>query len=186
VNRENRGEIEPLAEVLRELRIPHVYDFIRGAGFSAWNIPQHIQAHENPRDCMLPPLDDLHDVLKQIVAIDKREGGQFGQWITQLRYQVGLYHGRRPPFPCLSAGRTAGVVYSDGSAAACEFTVPFARMADYGFDLGRLWTGPEAERRRSQITRCYCTHSCFLLTSHQEWLELTGQVPAFAPMASEV
>lgn len=171
VNRDNSGEIEPLAKVLSELRIPHVYDFVRGAGFSTWEVPQDIQVDDGPRDCALPPAIELQGLVDRIATVDEREGGQFGQWITQLRFQVDLYRGQRPPFPCLSAGRTAGVVYSDGSVAACEFTRAFAQLGNHAFDLGRLWAGPEAEKRRSQITRCRCTHSCFLLTSHQEWLE---------------
>ncbi|MFH1744196.1 MAG: radical SAM protein [bacterium] len=186
VNRENVNEIEPLAGLLSGMQIPHVYDFVRGAGFSAWDVPKDIQIEDDPRDCALPSLEELKDLMERIAGIEKREGGEFGQWITQLRYQIDLYQGGRPPFPCLSAGRTAGVVYSDGSVTACEFTQPFARLADYDFDLGRLWAGPEAGGRRSQITHCRCAHSCFLLTSHQEWLELTGQAPTFDPTASKV
>jgi len=181
VNRENVDEIEPLARLLREIDVPHVYDFVRGTGFSAWDIPASIQVEEDPRDCGLPPVEQLEALVDQIERIDREEGGQFGQWIEQLRWQVELYRGEYIPVPCLSAGRTAGVIYSDGSVTACEFTKPFAHLRDYDFDLARLWAGPEADKRRSQITRCRCTHSCFLLTSHQEWLEQTGQVQPFAP-----
>ncbi len=184
IHRENVTEIEPLADLLSGLRIPHVYDFVRGVDYSTWGIPPEIRAEEDPRDCGLPPVEDLPDLVERIAAVDLREGGQFGQWMEQIRIQVDLYRGGKPPFPCLSAGRTAGVVYSDGSVAACEFTRPFAHLGDYRFDLNALWSGPEAAQRRKEIASCRCTHSCFLLTSHQEWLEQTGQVPAFESVES--
>jgi len=185
IHRENVTEIEPLADLLSGLRIPHVYDFVRGVDYSSWGIPADIRADENPRDCGLPPLEDLPNLVERIAAVELREGGQFCQWMEQLQIQVDLYRGGKPPFPCLSAGRTAGVVYSDGSVAACEFTRPFGNLTDCRFDLNALWNGPEAEQRRKKIVSCRCTHSCFLLTSHQEWLEQTGQIPAFESAESD-
>lgn len=187
VNRGNYHEIEPLAQFLwNEIGVEHAYDLVRGSGFSAWDIPEEIRVHEDPRDCELPPLEELPAILETIGSINRREGNRFEQCVRQVEAQVGLYHGKPAPFRCLSAGRTAGVIYSDGSVTACEFTTPFAHLEHYDYDLQRLWQSPEAAQRRSQITGCSCAHSCFVLTSLQEWEEQKAKIqllptPALTP-----
>ncbi len=172
VNKENYHEIEPLARLLWEdIGVQHTYDLVRGAGFSAWNVPQEIFEWEDPRDCALPPLEKLESIMETIREINAREGGAFDQCMRQLEIQVGMYLKKPMAYRCLSAGRTIGVIYSDGSVAACEFTKPFAHLGEFDFDMNRLWESEEAERRRKQITGCHCTHTCFVLTSLQEFEE---------------
>lgn len=172
VNKTNYREIEALAEILWDrIGVEHAYDLVRGISFSSWNIPADIRQEDDPRECDLPPMEELESICARIQAINRREGRPFDQFIRQLQAQVGMYAGRPAPFHCLTAGRTAGVVYSDGAVAACEFTAPFARLSDCAYDLGRLWNSPEGEERRRRIRGCHCTHTCFVLTSLQEWEE---------------
>ncbi len=172
VNGRNYGEIDALGHYLwEEIGVPHVYDLVRGVSFSSWGIPKEIRVDEDPRNCDFPPLDKLESILDIIKNINTREGGQFDQCVRQLEIQIEQYLGKPAPFRCLTAGRTVGVVYSDGSIAACEFTTPFATLSEYDYDLGVLWRSQEADQRRSQITRCACSHTCFVLTSLQEWEE---------------
>lgn len=172
INKNNETEIEPLANYLRdEIGVEHAYDLVRGTSFSAWNIPDDIRIDEDPRDCDLPPKDRLKAILEEVRRINSREGCPFDQCVRQLQIQVDLYHGKKPPFKCLTAGRTVGVVYSDGSVSACEFTTPFAHLSETGYDLGMLWNSEAANERRKRIQGCACTHSCFVLTSLQEWEE---------------
>ncbi len=185
INKNNYHEIEELAGILWDrIGVEHTYDLVRGASFSTWDIPEAIRQEEDPRECDLPPREELEAILERVRRVNAREGSRFDQCVRQLEVQVGLYHGRPAPFYCLSAGRTAAVVYSDGSVAACEFTTPFARLADYDYDLPRLWTSPAAQTRRQQIQVCSCTHSCFVLTSLQEWEEQRAGRPASVPAAS--
>lgn len=172
VNKNNHHEIEELADILRnKIGVEHTYDLVRGVSFSSWNIPGDIRQEDDPRECDLPSLDELDSIFARIQAVNQREGRPFDQFMRQLGVQIGLYHGRPAPFHCLSAGRTAGVVYSDGSVAACEFTLPFARLEDWNYDLNRLWISKAASERRKRIQCCRCTHTCFVLTSLQEWEE---------------
>ncbi len=172
INKNNYHEIEELSAMLwDDIGVQHAFDLVRGVTFSSWGIPKSIMEEGDPRDCNLPPLDELEEILETIRRINQREGNHFEQFIRQLEVQVGLYLGKPAPFRCLSAGRTAGVVYSDGSVAACEFTKPFAHLADFAYDFSQLWNSSEASQRRNQITGCSCSHTCFVLTSLVEWEE---------------
>lgn len=185
INKENYHEIDALGQFLwNDLCVEHAFDLVRGSRWSTWGIPEEIQVHEDPRDCELPPLEVLPDILETIRAVNTREGGRLDAWVRQLEIQVGLYLGKPSPIRCLTAGRTTGVVYTDGSVAACEFTVPFAHLQQYDYDFHRLWHSHEADARRRQITGCSCAHSCFVIGSLQEWEEqqakLHPQHPAVA------
>ncbi len=172
VNKNNSHEIEEISEILwGKIGVEHTFDLVRGVSFSAWNIPEDILQEEDPRECGLPSREELESIYQRILTIHESEGRIFDQFMRQLGIQVGMYLGRPAPFYCLSAGRTAGVIYSDGSVSACEFTAPFARLEDYDYDLKRLWIGMESEERRDRIKGCRCTHTCFVLTSLQEWEE---------------
>lgn len=179
VNRGNYKDIEPLADILwNEVGVEHTYDLVRGVSFSAWGIPQDIAVHEDPRDCDLPPRELLPEILETIRRVNAREGHRFDQCVRQVGIQVDMYRKKPSPIRCLSAGRTVGVIYSDGSVAACEFTQPFATLQEHDYDLGRLWQSQSADLRRSQITGCTCAHSCFVLTSLQEWEEQQAAIAA--------
>lgn len=169
VNKGNYHEIEPLSRILwDEVGVQHAYDLVRGQSFSSWDIPDDVRQPDDPRDCDLPPRDKLQDIVNTINEINLREGGHFNQFVEQLQTQVDMYLGNPNPFRCISAGRTIGVIYSEGAVAACEFTTPFANLKDFGYDLGALWASKEADDRRDRITGCSCTHTCFVLTSLQE------------------
>jgi MoaA/NifB/PqqE/SkfB family radical SAM enzyme len=170
INKSNYKEIDSLSRFLHEdVGVEHAFDIVRGSGHSAWGIPPEIKVEENPRDCDFPPREALDEIMAVLRRVDEREGGVHRDFVKQLGIQVDMYMGRPAPFRCLTAGRTIGTIYSDGAVAACEFTKPFAHLADYDFDLGALWHAPEAEARRDAITGCHCCHSCFVLSSMLEW-----------------
>lgn len=172
INKTNHHQIEELSEILWDrIGVEHTFDLVRGVSFSSWNIPEDIRQEEDPRECDLPPLEELPSIYERILKVNDREGRPFDQFMRQLGVQVDMLLGRPAPFHCLSAGRSAGVVYSDGSTAACEFTKPFASLEDYDYNLKKLWLSPEGEERRKRIQCCRCTHTCFVLTSLQEWEE---------------
>jgi MoaA/NifB/PqqE/SkfB family radical SAM enzyme len=76
--------------------------------------------------------------------------------------------------PCVAAGRTSATIYSDGGVAACEFSKPFANIREFGCDFEALWTSHAADARRAQLTKCHCTHACYL-TKNLEY-SLRGQL----------
>ena len=170
IHSQNYEDIEPLSRLLsEEIGVEHAFDIVRGSHYSSWGIPENIRVEEDPRDCALPPKEQLRPIIETIKKIDENEGGIHREFVRQLEYQTDMYLGKPVPFPCVTAGRTIGTVYSDGSVAACEFTKPFANLADFDYDLGTLWCSECAGEQRKQITRCRCCHSCFVLTSMQEW-----------------
>lgn len=67
-----------------------------------------------------------------------------------------------------AAGSLGGVVYTDGTVAACELLDrPFGNLRDVGCDLSRLWLSATADviRKEIQESRCCCTQECFLSVS---------------------
>src|SRR5690606_16156964 len=111
VNRNNYKDIEPLADLLwNEVGVDHVYDLVRGISFSAWGIPEDIVVHEDPRDCDLPPREELDNIMETIRRINAREGSRYDQCVRQVEIQIGMYKQKPSPIRCLSAGRTAGVI----------------------------------------------------------------------------
>lgn len=64
--------------------------------------------------------------------------------------------------PC-TAGTLSAVVFEDGSVHPCEILGrSIGNLGDHGWDLGLLWTSPQAEALRREIeeTRCACTWEC--------------------------
>lgn len=63
------------------------------------------------------------------------------------------------------AGRTSGVIYSDGKVVECETkNTPYGNLRDVDYDFRRLWFTPAGrEIRRNACDNCFCTHesSCF-------------------------
>ncbi|MBE7559709.1 radical SAM protein [bacterium] len=159
---------EIIAYIFDKMRVVPTFDFVRGSGFSVWNLPEHLQVHEDPPYYKLPPKEALPEVYEKIRAFNRRMGCAADYYIAHLKHQIEMYLTEKPTIPCISAGRSYAVVYSDGQVAACEFTRPFAHLRDYDGDLYRLWNSPEAEARRREITQCYCTHACFLTTSMEK------------------
>ena len=80
--------------------------------------------------------------------------------------------------PC-TAGTLSAVVFEDGSVHPCEVLGrAIGNLNECGWDLGRVWTGPQAEGLRHEIeaTRCACTWECAVadnvLFSPRRWPSL--------------
>ena len=71
--------------------------------------------------------------------------------------------------PCV-AGKSICVIEPGGEIKACELRSAVVRLQDYDFNLTRALNSQEmqAERRRIQQQKCYCTHGCFLSVSLQK------------------
>jgi MoaA/NifB/PqqE/SkfB family radical SAM enzyme len=68
--------------------------------------------------------------------------------------------------PCF-AGYVSGVLDARGEVRMCELREAVGNVRDTGYDFGRLWFSPEADRQRASIRakECHCTHSCFMSSS---------------------
>jgi len=68
--------------------------------------------------------------------------------------------------PCY-AGRLNAFIDAYGDVLPCELLeYRFGNLRDYDFDFKRLWTEPKNKKIRSFIEkRCFCTHSCIMLTN---------------------
>jgi Fe-coproporphyrin III synthase len=69
---------------------------------------------------------------------------------------------RSQHLPC-TAGTLSAVVFEDGSVHPCEILGrSIGNLRECGWDLERLWNGPQAEglRREIEATRCTCTWEC--------------------------
>lgn len=68
----------------------------------------------------------------------------------------------RRHLPC-TAGTLSAVVFEDGAVHPCEVLgKPLGHLADFGWDLERLWRTASAEALRTEIraTHCACTWEC--------------------------
>ncbi len=68
----------------------------------------------------------------------------------------------RRHLPC-TAGTLSAVVFEDGAVHPCEVLgKPMGHLADFDWDLERLWRGARADALRTEIraTRCACTWEC--------------------------
>jgi MoaA/NifB/PqqE/SkfB family radical SAM enzyme len=64
--------------------------------------------------------------------------------------------------PCM-AGRLLGVIKTDGTVSCCEvLSEPMGKLADFDYDLEKLWRGGSAIAVRKKIasSRCHCTYEC--------------------------
>jgi len=63
------------------------------------------------------------------------------------------------------AGRYEGVIFPDGSVSICEFIRPFANLYNYDLNFPDLWRSSDKEKLLNQLSNCFCTHPCHLLSA---------------------
>ena len=166
---ENVDELEALIEFVRdELGLFHKFQFVRGSHSDVLDIDSEILSDFDPVDpgCTPPTPDDMETAFRIIRSTDRLEVDSLvaRRQLLLLSHAMKVKIERERPVRCL-AGKIDGVIYTSGEVAVCEMTQPFANLRDWQMDFHRLWTSPEAEERRSQTQRCFCTHPCNLSTS---------------------
>ena len=165
ITADNYKELVALDDFLRREIHPeilHGFELVRGVQTSAWGIPPEIaEEGMQPKSMSLPPIESFPAIAHDLRRIQRRFPFHASSFLVHNLAQLRMVETRSPQYPCVTAGQSVGVVYAGGETAHCEFTRPFANLADYDFDFAALWNGPEAEARRRQIKRCFCTHGCF-------------------------
>lgn len=162
----NYKELVALNDHLREHVGPDVYqgfEVMRDVNRTAWNVPEEIrEANVAPKNMDLPPVEDFELIAEALETIRRRSPWHVDAFRLHNLAQLEMIRTGREQYPCVVAGSAVGVIYCNGDVAHCEFTKPFANLAEFGFDFDALWHSDAANHRRTQIRQCHCTHGCYL------------------------
>jgi MoaA/NifB/PqqE/SkfB family radical SAM enzyme len=172
---QNWREIEPLfREIKQRFGVIHAFELVRGTDFSVWGLDDDVKENYNPPGMGLPPREHWDEIWELLSRLN-RESGYLNRFFhVMTKWQLQMMNEKKSIVPCISAGRTTATIYSNGDVAACEFSKPFANLREFEWDFDRLWTSEAADARRAQLTKCSCTHACYL-TKNMEY-SLKGQL----------
>jgi len=169
ISESNYKELVPLNDYLREnvgKDVLQGFELVRNVETTAWNIPRAIkEANTGPKKSVLPPVEAFDRIARDLKKLNRRSANPANAFHVHNLAQLEMVKTGRPQFKCVTAGQAIGVVYSNGGVAHCEFTKPFAKLSEFGWDFQALWRSEAAEQRRRQIGQCYCIHGCFHGTS---------------------
>ncbi len=163
VSKENEDDLQKIADFVWNLKPDyHSFEFLRG----------------NPRDekLSLPSQEKVKAIVKIIEKNIKRygfyEGLGFGKDFAQSikllsqDFICRTLTGKKRIMPCY-AGRINAFIDSYGELKPCELLdFSFGNLRDCDFDFKKLWFADETKKARDFICdKCFCTHSCIMLTN---------------------
>lgn len=161
----NYKELVALNDTLRERvseNIVHGFEMVRDVETTAWGIPPEIaEQGVGPKAMSPPPIEAFSQLAEDLKTINRRGPYRANAFHIHNLAQMEMIRTQKEQYPCVTAGQAVGVVYSNGDVAHCEFTLPFANLADFDFDFQKLWHSDAANERREGIKKCYCIHGCF-------------------------
>jgi MoaA/NifB/PqqE/SkfB family radical SAM enzyme len=161
----NYEELVPLNDYLREHVSPellHGFELVRDVERTAWLIPPEVaEKGVGPKAMNLPPVSAFPRIAEDLRLIQRRSPYHVSAFHVHNIAQLRMVETRKEQYKCVTAGQAVGVVYTNGDVAHCEFTLPFANLAEFDFNFESLWHGEAANARRAQIRKCYCIHGCF-------------------------
>jgi hypothetical protein len=141
-------------------------ELVRGSQFSAWQIPEPWREETyNPPEIALPPQDAWEGIYQEVRALNREMDFPFRLFASKLRKQFAMLRDQHKLVECVAPQGITPVIYSDGSVATCEFSKPFANLAEFQDDFSALWQSPSAQASRNALRKCFCTHACFLVPS---------------------
>ncbi len=176
VSNQNYGEISAIAKVLNEIGVHYSITPVRGT----------------PKDSKFraPTAEEWENLIKELCRYRNFYGNNYSFNNNKInilkkthrkiavRSLTKMYcsalNGKRG-FIC-DAGLNTAVLDYDGKVFLCELTAPIGNVKDYNYDFNRLWFSPEAEQRRTQVTKCVCTHACFINTRYMRSVEWLSQL----------
>lgn len=164
ISSHNYEKIEQISEYVKNNMDVnfHNFEFLRG----------------NPREkkMTLPPKDKIEDLINTIKFVAKSydfyKNLGFGSNIAfnaKLKIQDYvkeiLLNGKRV-IPCY-AGKLNAFIDPYGNVYPCElYKDKFGSMRRNDFNFEKIWLSKKAEEfRKIFLKKCYCTHSCFMLTN---------------------
>lgn len=165
ITADNYTEMLELNDYLRETIGPdvvHGFELVRDVDRTAWNIPAHAKEEGvGPQGQDLPPVEAFDQIARDLKTINRRSPVRANAFHVHNLAQLRMVATGREQYKCVTAGQSVAVLYSDGRVAHCEFTLPFANLADFDFNFEALWHSDAANARRDDISGCHCTHGCF-------------------------
>lgn len=81
--------------------------------------------------------------------------------LSRLRAFLVTIKDKKRTLTCF-AGDKIGVIYPNLDVSFCEFMKPIGNLKDYNFDFQNLWTSEKAAQLRKVVSKCFCTHPCFV------------------------
>jgi len=174
-NKDILSELEELISFLRkDIGIKSIgYDHIRSTSTDVYALPAKINSNFQPPPNTIEDPKNRHkragDVqldLDEMIQINNRleefEGSNIDRLtVHRLKKQVEVKTEKRRIVDCVS-GYKDGVIYPGGNVSVCEFTKPFANLANFDYDFRKLWMSKQAEEYRMLTQKCACTHPCHL------------------------
>ena len=166
---QNVHELEDLIQFVRDdLGLFHKFQYVRGSHTDVLEIDEEILSDFDPweSDCTAPEPEQTEaafDLIQKSSRLGKDTLVGKRQLLL-LSYAKQVLLKQEKVVECL-AGKIDGVVYSNGDVSMCEMTKPFTNLREWDMDFYKMWNSADADSRRSQINRCYCTHPCNLSTS---------------------
>lgn len=166
VQKQNLSEMAELIDLLGPLGIEIRVNLVRGETSGTFGVSTESSSHADPKEGSDIALDTAE--MQGLYGLLCEKNRQYGFWTERLRrvYEIGMQVmcERRKVLDCY-AGTIDAVIYANGDVAFCELTKPVGSLRDCGFDLRRLWHGPDAEAMRRRVRSCFCTHGCNISTS---------------------
>jgi len=164
INEYNYTELKELNAHLKGTISPEFYggyELVRDVEKTAWNIlPEVKETGVGPKNMGLPPLESFDQIAADLGVISRSNPFRADAYHQHNLMQLEMVRTGRPQAKC-SAGQSVGVFYSNGDIAHCEFTLPFANIAEFDYNFTELWHSDRADARRKQITGCHCIHGSF-------------------------
>lgn len=166
----SKANVEDLEELValtknKGYTFEHKFNITRGIDSSLFNLPEEVKNFHNPRDTnMFLDLPEMVSVYEKLKKLNKHR--DFWTLHNQfvMEYTIKILKEKHKILPCY-AGIEEGTIYPNGDVAACEFTLPFANLKDFDYDLNKLWNSQKANSLRQNIKGCFCTHPCNLSTT---------------------
>jgi MoaA/NifB/PqqE/SkfB family radical SAM enzyme len=167
MNKRNYQEVRPLAEMIRrEFGLCLAVELVRGTDFSAWGVPDELrEPNYNPPEIALPPEEAWDSLYRDIRDLNREMGFPFRLFTARLKAQFQMLRTKKKIVDCVAPDGLTPVIYANGDVATCEFSRPFANLADFGDDFAALWESELSRRNQAGLRKCFCTHSCFLVPS---------------------
>lgn len=164
----NINEVLELNQLIeKKYEVNHIPTIIRDIKTCAFNLPDDcIQEEWSPsnNNIEIPPLNQTRDIINKIY--DSKVNMSLQEKMEQLSslYALEILETKQAKLSC-KAGIIDGVIYSNGDVAICENAKTFANVRDFDCDFYKLWISNEAQKSRSKMSKCYCTHQYNLINS---------------------
>jgi MoaA/NifB/PqqE/SkfB family radical SAM enzyme len=162
VTRHNLETMADFQEYMNEQDVEGGYNIVR----TNTHIPSPFVNKHTPDDpAIIPDEVEFEKIIKEIFAAKKNKSLfrtiEDRSHLQTLLLGNRFLHGRDISFEC-PAGKSIGVIYHNGDVAICENYTCLGNLRDNDYDFVRVWRSAEADRQRNQVSKCHCSHPCFI------------------------